>query len=73
MTTVAALGEGALVEGFALAGAVVFGADDDAAVDRAWEALPGDVAVLILTPRAAARLRPRFAERPSLLVTVGPE
>ena len=73
MTTVAALGEDALVEGFALAGAVVFGADDTAAVDRAWDALPSDVAVLILTRRAADRLRPRLAERPSLVITVGPE
>ncbi len=73
MSRVAALGEQALIESLALAGVVVFGADDPSAVDAAWDALPGDVAVLLLTPRAADRLRDRLGERPELLTTASPE
>jgi vacuolar-type H+-ATPase subunit F/Vma7 len=53
---VVALGEGVLVAGFALAGArsvSVATADD---VRSAWRALPGDVALVVLTPMAAEAL-----------------
>ena len=56
--TVAALGETALVQGFALAGARVVSADDGAAVRSAWRTLPPDVTVVILTPNAARVLGP---------------
>ncbi|HWS46457.1 MAG TPA: V-type ATP synthase subunit F [Acidimicrobiia bacterium] len=72
MSRVAVLGEPALVGGFALAGALVFGVGDHAAIDAAWDALPDDVSVLVLTPRAADRLRDRLDERPQLLTAVSP-
>ena len=59
--TVAALGEAALVRGFALAGVRVVGAEDADAARSAWRALPPDVAVVILTPAAARALEPDVA------------
>jgi len=50
------LGEAVRVEGFALAGATVLVADDTDAVRRIWASLPGDVAVVLLTTKAAAAL-----------------
>lgn len=73
MTRVAAMGETAKVESFALAGALVFPADVAHDVDAAWDALPDDVGVLIVTPAAAVRLHARFDERPQLLTVVSPE
>jgi vacuolar-type H+-ATPase subunit F/Vma7 len=59
-----AVGEGARVAGFALAGADVVVADDDAAVRAAVAAAGADpeVAVLLLTARAREALRPVAAE-----------
>jgi vacuolar-type H+-ATPase subunit F/Vma7 len=54
MGRVVALGEQVRVGGFALAGSHVVAAEDAAAVRDAFRALPGDVAVVLLTPRAAA-------------------
>ncbi|HEY3259735.1 MAG TPA: V-type ATP synthase subunit F [Pseudonocardiaceae bacterium] len=56
MTTVAAIGERTRVDGFALAGVLVQVADAAAEVRTAWQALPSDVAVVLLTPSAAAVL-----------------
>jgi hypothetical protein len=57
MSRVAVIGEGVRVQGFALGGALVLAAEDPAAVRAAWRTLPGDVAVVVLTPRAADALR----------------
>ena len=51
--TVAALGEPALLQGFQLAGAVLYPASDSVQVHAAWSSLPDTVAVVILTPAAA--------------------
>ena len=56
MAGVAVVGERLRVGGFSLAGAVVLAADDAAAVRSAWASLGTDVAVVVLTPRAAAAL-----------------
>ncbi len=56
MGLLVAIGEAVRVEGFALGGATVLVAEDPAAVRRAWESLPSDVAVVVLTPKAAAAL-----------------
>ena len=72
MSRVGALGAAVDVEGFALAGALVFVADDDDAVDAMWSTVGDDVGVLILTARAAERLRARLGERPLLLTAVMP-
>jgi hypothetical protein len=56
MARVAALGEGVRVQAYGLAGALVVAAEDADAVRAGWRRLPGDVAVVILTPAAAAAL-----------------
>jgi hypothetical protein len=48
-----ALGERALVEPYALAGAVVRPAETPGDVIAAWRALPADTLVVLLTQRAA--------------------
>jgi vacuolar-type H+-ATPase subunit F/Vma7 len=58
MGTVAVIGEETAVRGYALAGAVVVPAEDEAAVRDAWAALDHDVDVVVLTARAAAALGP---------------
>ena len=56
MSTVAVLGERALVQGFALAGARILVAENAASVRDQWEPMPNDVLVVIVTPSAAAEL-----------------
>ncbi|MBP2478849.1 vacuolar-type H+-ATPase subunit F/Vma7 [Crossiella equi] len=56
MARMVVLGERALVAGWALAGAVVHPAEGAAQVRAAWHALAEDVAVVVLTPAAAAHL-----------------
>lgn len=51
--SVVALGERALVEPYALAGAVVRPAETPGDVIAAWRALPADTLVVLLTQRAA--------------------
>ena len=74
MALVAVLGERGRVAGYALAGAHVVVADDDAAVRAAWAGLvddpAGDVDVLVLTHRAAGALPAGFAERDRPLTVV---
>lgn len=74
MPHLAVLGERTRVAGFALAGALVVVADDDAEVRQAWTALledrAADVEVLVLTQRAAAALPPGFADRDRPLTVV---
>ena len=52
----AVIGDAARVETFALAGAMVIPAAAPGDVRRAWAELPIDVAVVLLTPEAAAAL-----------------
>lgn len=63
MSRIAVIGEQAAVQGFGLAGALVLGAEDPAQVRRAWQRVPDDVAVVVLTRRAAQAL-PGPPERP---------
>jgi vacuolar-type H+-ATPase subunit F/Vma7 len=72
MSHIGALGASVDVEGFALAGALVFVADEPRRIDTAWRDLPDDLGVLILTPAAAAHLADRLGERPRLLAVVMP-
>jgi vacuolar-type H+-ATPase subunit F/Vma7 len=53
---IAALGEWARIRGFALAGVQTLAAQDPEAVRAAWDALDGDVIVVILTTSAADAL-----------------
>ncbi len=70
MGSLVVLGETARVSAFALAGAAVSAADDPEAVHRAWHALPDDVALVVLTERAATALRGEHARDRVLCVVM---
>ncbi|MFF5211097.1 V-type ATP synthase subunit F [Streptosporangium sp. NPDC000396] len=53
MATIAVIGEAARVAGFQLAGALMLLAEDAETARTAWRTLDPDVAVVILTPKAA--------------------
>ena len=69
---VVAIGEPGLLEGYALAGVAVIDAGDDHAVQRAWEELPADVGLVLLSAASHCALAERLSERP-LLWAVLPE
>jgi vacuolar-type H+-ATPase subunit F/Vma7 len=73
MARAAVIGEAVRTAGFALAGAVVTTAETPEETLAAWRALPGDIAVLILSPRAAGWLSDALSTRRDLLVVVMPE
>jgi vacuolar-type H+-ATPase subunit F/Vma7 len=56
MGSVAAIGEDALIRGFALAGVLVLPAAEPAEVAAAWAQLPADVDVVILTERSRSTI-----------------
>ena len=56
MSRAAVIGEAVRVQGYALAGAVVYPAEDADQARAAWRSLPPDTAVVVLTARAAAWL-----------------
>ena len=56
MSRVVVIGERVRVEGFGLAGAEVFVAEDEIAVRGTWAALGSDVGVALLTPAARQAL-----------------
>jgi hypothetical protein len=64
---VIALGEALRVGGFALAAVEVVAAESPEEVVAAWQRLPEDTAVLLLTPMARSALADRLRERPRLL------
>lgn len=67
MSRAAAIGEDVRLAGYALAGVEVLAAEDRPAAVRAWEELPDDVGLLLLTPLTDEALAERFVERPELL------
>lgn len=74
---VAALGEEALLRGYALAGAALRVAETDDDVRRHWAALGADaragrVGLVLLTARAAAALGDALADRSAPLTAVLP-
>ncbi len=56
MSSVAALGRWTELAGYPLAGVEVFDARTPEAVRRAWDSLPNDVAVVLLTAEARRSL-----------------
>lgn len=72
MARIAVLGERVRVEGYELAGAMVLPADTPEEVGAAWAALPPEVAVVVLTPDAAACLEGEQAGGPGVLTVVMP-
>ena len=72
MSQAAVIGESARTAGFALAGALVFPAENADEARAAWSSLPADVAVLVLTPRAADWLGTAPPARRDVLLVVMP-
>lgn len=72
MARVAVVGESVRVQGFALAGALVLPAEDQAHVRAVWRSLPAGVAVAVLTPRAAEALGEALTARAAPLTVVMP-
>ena len=72
MSRAAVIGESARTAGFALAGALVFPAENADEARAAWSRVPPDVAVLVLTPGAASWLGTAPRTRHHVLVVVMP-
>jgi vacuolar-type H+-ATPase subunit F/Vma7 len=72
MSRAAVIGESTRTAGFALAGALVFPAENADEACAAWSSLPANVAVLVLTPRAAAWLGAAPRARHDVLLVVMP-
>jgi vacuolar-type H+-ATPase subunit F/Vma7 len=72
MSRAAVLGESTRTAGFALVGALVFPAENQDEARAAWASLSADVAVLVLTARAAAWLGTAPWSRRDLLLVVMP-
>jgi vacuolar-type H+-ATPase subunit F/Vma7 len=72
MARAAVIGEAVRTAGFALAGAAVTAAETPEETRAAWRSLPADIAVLVLTPRAAGWLGDAPSARRDLLVAVMP-
>ncbi len=72
MATAAVIGEELAVEGYALAGCVLLPAGNPDEVNAAWQALPADTVLLILTKSAAGWLADRLAQRPDIMTVVMP-
>jgi vacuolar-type H+-ATPase subunit F/Vma7 len=69
---VAAIGEQVRVAGLALVGVAVFPAEDADTVRRSWREMPGEVALVIVTPAAAEALGPAPLRGTSPLTAVLP-
>jgi vacuolar-type H+-ATPase subunit F/Vma7 len=72
MDRIGALGDRHRIQGFAMAGVQALAADNEGDLVAAWQSLPSDIAVLILTKQAATVLAERLHERRDLLVAVLP-
>lgn len=71
MSRVVVIGESARVAGYGLAGASILETDTEGAA-KAWERLPDDTGLLVLTPTAAAELHDRLDRHGRLLWVVMP-
>lgn len=63
MSRIVVLGEPPRVDGWALGGALVVPAVGAEEVRRAWDGLPDEVEVVVVTPEAGAQLGERTGER----------
>jgi vacuolar-type H+-ATPase subunit F/Vma7 len=70
MSRAAVIGEATAVQGYALAGALVCPAENPDEAADAWRALPPDIAVVVLTARAAAWLSKALEQRRDVLPVV---
>ncbi len=72
MSTVIAIGDSHELQGFALVGAIVVRARNDAEIERAWNDCADDAGLVILTAIAAHTLQERLDEQPDVLTAVLP-
>ena len=72
MPRAAVIGEMVRVRGYGLAGAVVYPAEDADQARTAWRTMPPDIAVVVLTARAAAWLGEAPQRRDGVLQVVMP-
>jgi vacuolar-type H+-ATPase subunit F/Vma7 len=70
MSRAAVIGEPLRIYGYALAGALLRPASDRQEAVRALRDLPGDVAVVVLTKKAAEWLAGELALRPAILPVI---
>jgi vacuolar-type H+-ATPase subunit F/Vma7 len=70
MSRAAVIGEAVRVQGFTLAGAAVYPAEDQEEARAAWRSLPPDIAVVVLTAHAAAWLGEALELRRDVLPVV---
>jgi vacuolar-type H+-ATPase subunit F/Vma7 len=70
MSRAAVIGEALRVQGFALAGVVVCPAEGQGEARAAWQSLPPDIAVVVLTAAAAAWIGEDLKRRPDVLPVV---
>ena len=70
MSGVVAIGERALLAGYALAGVEVIDVGDEPAARRAWDELPEGVGLVLLSPAAHAALAERLPQKPLLWVVL---
>jgi len=72
MARAAVIGEAVRVEGYAMAGAVVYPAEDADQAHAAWRSMPADIVVVVMTARAAAWLGVVPQQRDGVLQVVMP-
>ncbi len=72
MSRAAVIGEAVRAGGYVLAGAVVYPAEDAGQARAAWRSLPPDIAVVVLTARAAAWLGEAPQRHDGVLLVVMP-
>jgi vacuolar-type H+-ATPase subunit F/Vma7 len=72
MARAAVIGAELRIQGYALAGAALCPVDGQAGARQAWQALPADVAVVIVTAQVAGWLGDELTQRPGVLPVVMP-
>lgn len=70
MATAAVIGEALTTEGYALAGAVVYPAGTEAKAIAAFDALPADTVLVVMTTAIAGWLADRLGQRQDILTAV---
>jgi vacuolar-type H+-ATPase subunit F/Vma7 len=70
MATATVIGELLAVQGYALAGAAICAAECPDEAAAAWDALPPDIGLVVMTTTAAGWLVDRLEQRPDVLTAV---
>jgi len=70
MATAAVIGESLTVEGYVLAGAVIYPAGTEIEATSAFDALPADTVLVVMTADVAEWLADRLGQRPDILTAV---